>query len=632
MAEFANGGSNLLSPDLLEETREVFEMIDQDKSGHINATELDTALEQLSIKLAGYEVRDMIANFDKGEDQQLSLEEFQNLYLDLKKHKDLGMLFKKHVQHRPGICTHGGRTTASSEGTTHSIRTAEQVAFSDWINSKLEKDKQCSQYLPLDPNGPDLYQKVGDGILLCKLINITCPETIDERGINMNHPNVYQKRENLVLALNSAQSIGCNIVNIGAEDIESGTEHLVLGLLWQLIRMGLLSDIDLHHHPGLLNLLEEGEDPVAFQKLSPEQLLIRWINYHLRNAGSNLQIKNLAEDIKNSEAYVHLLGQIAPKEAHVTTAPLQCQDLNQRAEAMLGEASKIGCRSFITAPDVVDMNYKLNLAFVANLFNTYPALNGKNNDNDADAFDVDLVDETREEKTYRNWMNSVGVNPFVYNLYGDLSDGLVLLQLFDVVGDHIVDWSNVTKHFNKMKCNFEKISNCNYAVDLGREMKFSTVGICGSDIADQNKVLTLAIVWQLMRAYTLMVFRKLATNTDQASGKDIGEKDILGWANDKLRSASSSTVSGFSDPKLSDSCAILNLIDAIRPKSINYEFVIKECDNDENKLANAKYAISMARKVGAHVYALPEDIVEVKPKMILTIFACLMALDLQADV
>lgn len=35
----------------------------------------------------------------------------------------------------------------------------------------------------------------------------------------------------------------------------------------------------------------------------------------------------------------------------------------------------------------------------------------------------------------------------------------------------------------------------------------------------------------------------------------------------------------------------------------------------------------MARKIGARVYALPEDISEVKPKMVMTVFACLMALD-----
>lgn len=37
-----------------------------------------------------------------------------------------------------------------------------------------------------------------------------------------------------------------------------------------------------------------------------------------------------------------------------------------------------------------------------------------------------------------------------------------------------------------------------------------------------------------------------------------------------------------------------------------------------------RYAISLARKIGARVYALPDDLVEVNPKMVLTVFACLM--------
>ena len=41
---------------------------------------------------------------------------------------------------------------------------------------------------------------------------------------------------------------------------------------------------------------------------------------------------------------------------------------------MLNEADKIKCRAFVTEFDVAKGNQKLNLAFVANLFNTYPAL------------------------------------------------------------------------------------------------------------------------------------------------------------------------------------------------------------------------------------------------------------------
>jgi hypothetical protein len=46
--------------------------------------------------------------------------------------------------------------------------------------------------------------------------------------------------ENLNLALNSASAIGCHVVNIGAIDIKEKKPHLILGLLWQIIRIGLL--------------------------------------------------------------------------------------------------------------------------------------------------------------------------------------------------------------------------------------------------------------------------------------------------------------------------------------------------------------------------------------------------------
>ena len=52
----------------------------------------------------------------------------------------------------------------------------------------------------------------------------------------------------------------------------------------------------------------------------------------------------------------------------------------------------------------------------------------------------------------------------------------------------------------------------------------------------------------------------------------------------------------------------------------------------QEKHLNATFAISMSRKIGARVYALAEDLVEVKPKMVLTVFACLMTLGLATQV
>lgn len=52
----------------------------------------------------------------------------------MKQEKDVGHTFKKAVTKRENIETHGGMTNASTEGTTHSVRKDEQVAFSNWIN------------------------------------------------------------------------------------------------------------------------------------------------------------------------------------------------------------------------------------------------------------------------------------------------------------------------------------------------------------------------------------------------------------------------------------------------------------------------------------------------------------------
>lgn len=52
----------------------------------------------------------------------------------------------------------------------------------------------------------------------------------------------------------------------------------------------------------------------------------------------------------------------------------------KRAEAMLVQADRLNCRQFVTPTDIVSGNPKLNLAFVANLFNKYPALTKPENE------------------------------------------------------------------------------------------------------------------------------------------------------------------------------------------------------------------------------------------------------------
>ena len=47
------------------------------------------------------------------------------------------------------------------------------------------------------------------------------------------------------------------------------------------------------------------------------------------------------------------------------------------------------------------------------------------------------------------------------------------------------------------------------------------------------------------------------------------------------------------------------------------------CENDEQKTMNAKYAISIARKLGAVIFLVWEDVLELNQKMMLIFIASL---------
>uniref|UniRef100_A0A3Q3WM27 Plastin-3 n=1 Tax=Mola mola TaxID=94237 RepID=A0A3Q3WM27_MOLML len=538
------------------------------------------------------------------------------------KDSEVAKTFRKAINRKEGIFAIGGTSELSSEGTQHSYSEEERYAFVNWINTALEKDPDCQHVLPMDPNTDSLFKSVSDGIILCKMINLSVPDTIDERTINKKKKTPFTIQENLNLALNSASAIGCHVVNIGALDLREGKPHLVLGLLWQIIKIGLFADIELSRNEALAALLRDGETLEDLMKLSPEELLLRWANFHLENAGWQ-KINNFSSDIKDSRAYFHLLNQISPKGTEedqpridIDMTGFSEKDDVKRADAMLQQADRLGCRQFVTPADVISGNPKLNLAFVANLFNKYPALTKPENE------DINwgvLEGETREERTFRNWMNSLGVNPHVNHLYGDLQDAIVILQLYEKIKVP-VEWNKVNKPpYPKLGTNMKKLENCNYAVKLGQDAKFSLVGIGGQDLNDGNATLTLAVVWQLMRRYTLNVLEQLG------DGEKVVDDIIVKWVNMTLANAGKSTmISNFKDKEISTSLAVLDLIDTIQPNSVNFELVKRGMLSEEDKLDNAKYAISMARKIGVRIYALPEDLVEVKPKMVMTVFACLM--------
>lgn len=48
----------------------------------------------------------------------------------------------------------------------------------------------------------------------------------------------------------------------------------------------------------MIRLKKDEEDLSTFQNLPTEEMLLRWLNYHLRNAGSDKVVKNFSGDLK----------------------------------------------------------------------------------------------------------------------------------------------------------------------------------------------------------------------------------------------------------------------------------------------------------------------------------------------
>ena len=143
---------------------------------------------------------------------------------------DKGSTFNQATTAAVGIAKIGRGSMKSY----HSYDIEERIGFADWANRVLGKDPDMKHLLPINLETEEIFEKVKDGILLCKLINSAIKDTIDNRSINKvkagkTSVDTFRSTENLNLALNSASSIGATVVNIGAQDILDGRGHLVLG-------------------------------------------------------------------------------------------------------------------------------------------------------------------------------------------------------------------------------------------------------------------------------------------------------------------------------------------------------------------------------------------------------------------
>jgi plastin-1 len=332
------------------------------------------------------------------------------------------------------------------------------------------------------------------------------------------------------------------------------------------------------------------------------------------------RVNNFSKDVSDGENYTILLNQLKPDDC--SRAPLQTRDLRQRAEQVLQNAAKIGCRKYLTPASLVAGNPRLNLAFVANLFNTHPGLEPLDEQEAKDYGAVEDFDAEgeREARVFTLWLNSLGVDPAVFNFFENMRDGLVLLQAFDRVYPGVVVWRRVSKpkggatsptqpafYVNEngeeeeievgvtpnqgTLSRFKQVENTNYCIELGKGNGMSLVGIQGSDIVDKNKTLVLGYVWQLMRCAhyrnllhgfrpieplrRMSITKTLTSLSKTGQGRPVSDTEMLKWANTTAQKGKpgTKTIRSFKDPSITTGIFFLNVLEGIKPGIVDPSLV-----------------------------------------------------------
>ena len=484
----------------------------------------------------------------------------------------------------------------------------EKECYCKMINKLLGDDPELKDKLPVDPKSNDIFKKMKDGVILSKLINLAAPGTVDERVI-VKDPGMKQedKLNNLNLTINSAKSIGC-FIEATPDDVLYEVRTKDVDLLYQILKQIALKKISVQDFPQLLRLKEGKETDEELLTFGPEDFLKRWFNHHLTKANHPNKLNNFSDDVKDSEKYTILLNQLDPDKCN--TDGLNEGDLKKRAGTVLENAPKIGAEVYIKDEDIPNGNEHLNTLFTAELF---MANNGMGEATQEEKMTANKILEdddegAREERSFKTWINSLkleGVKK-VNNLYEECRSAILLLKMIDKIKPGTVDWKKVEL---KTKNPFKIGVNCQEVIDSAKRSGYSIISIGNKDIQEGKKKHILAIVWQLMRAHTLKIIGEKS------------EEELISWANSRV--SEGRRIKSLKEKKLNDGLFWIELLSSIEKRCIRWELVVKENLSDKDKEMNAKYALSVARGLGAMIFVVWEDITEVKSKLLLTFLASL---------
>uniref|UniRef100_T1HWC3 Spectrin beta chain n=1 Tax=Rhodnius prolixus TaxID=13249 RepID=T1HWC3_RHOPR len=214
-----------------------------------------------------------------------------------------------------------------------------------------------------------------------------------------------------------------------------------------------------------------------------------------------------------------------------------------------------------------------------------------------------LADEREnvQKKTFQKWVNShlVRVNCRISDLYVDLRDGKMLIQLLEVLSGERLP--RPTKGKMRIHC----LENVDKALQFLRDQRVHLENMGSHDIVDGNARLSLGLIWTIILRFQILDIRIEETdNKETKSAKDA----LLLWCQMKTAGYHNVNVRNFTT-SWRDGLAFNAIIHKHRPDLVQFEKLSKS-----NAMYNLNNAFTVAEdKLGLTKLLDPEDVFVEQP-------------------
>lgn len=198
-----------------------------------------------------------------------------------------------------------------------------------------------------------------------------------------------------------------------------------------------------------------------------------------------------------------------------------------------------------------------------------------------------------QKRTFTRWVNQHLSDRAmkIEDLTEDLSDGLALINLLEIISD-----KKLPNYNKKAKIRPQMLENNSFALNFLKHEGIKLVAIGPEDIVDKQPKLILGLIWTIILRYQIQ----------KGDGSSSAKNELLEWVRRQIPECD---IQNFTT-SWNDGKAICHLADSLKRGILDLNAV----DNNPNPLANAQLGEATAeRELGIPQLLAPEDMVAAHP-------------------